>query len=70
VIRSYGYGLLPDAFNQTAGRKEAKRLTGKSSVPVLVLDDGTVIPDSHKIVEWARANPAGASTGAGASVPS
>jgi glutathione S-transferase len=64
VIRSYGLGSLPDIFNQTSGRKEVKRLTGKSWVPVLVLDDGTVISDSHKIVEWARANPAAATTGA------
>ena len=29
-------------------------------MPTLVLDDGTVIDDSKKIVEWARANPAAA----------
>ena len=27
-------------------------------VPTLVLDDGTVIDDSRKIVEWAKAHPA------------
>jgi glutathione S-transferase len=27
-------------------------------VPVLVTDDGEVIQDSRKIVEWAQANPA------------
>jgi glutathione S-transferase len=63
VIRSYGLGMLPDAFNQTKGRKEAKRLTGKNWVPVLVLDDGTAINDSHKIVEWAKANPAASAAG-------
>ena len=59
VIRSYGLTILPDKpFNQTEGRKEAKRLTGKSTVPVLVTDDGEVVADSKRIVEWARANPA------------
>ena len=61
LIRSYGLGILPDTpFNQTPGRKEAKRLTGKSVVPVLVTDDGEVVADSRKIVDWAKKNPAGA----------
>jgi hypothetical protein len=55
VIRSYGFSFLPDL---TRGRKEARRLTGESYVPVLVLDDGQVIHDSKNIVAWARANPA------------
>jgi glutathione S-transferase len=59
VVRSYGYNVLPDAIaNRSAGRKAARRLTGKSTVPVLELDDGTAIADSKRIVEWARANPA------------
>ena len=61
VVRSYGWTLLPDAIaNRTSGREAARRLTGKSSVPVLELDDGTAIADSKRIVEWARANPAAA----------
>jgi hypothetical protein len=64
VIRSYGLGMLPDAFNQTSGRKEVKRLTGNSWVPALVLDDGTTVQGSDKIVEWARANAAGQVAGA------
>ena len=65
VIKGYGLGILPDTpFNQTAGRKEAKRLTGKSVVPVLVTDDGEVITESTKIAEWAEKNPAGAPAGA------
>ena len=52
---------MPDFLNQTKGRKEVKELTGGSNtVPVLVTDDGQVIQDSKRIVEWARANPAGA----------
>jgi hypothetical protein len=61
VIKSYGLTILPDKpFNQTHGRKEAKRLTGKSTVPVLVTDDGEVVADSKNIVDWAKKNPAGA----------
>jgi len=70
VVRSYGLGILPDVLNRTSGRTEAKRLTGKTMVPVLVTDDGEVVSDSREIVKWAKANPAtassGAKTGAGA----
>jgi Glutathione S-transferase, N-terminal domain len=55
VVRSYGFSFLPDL---TRGRKEAKRLTGESYVPVLVLDNGQVIADSENIASWARAYPA------------
>lgn len=59
LIKSYGLTILPDGvFNRTSGREEAKRLTGKSTVPVLVTDDGEVINESKRIVEWARRNPA------------
>ena len=60
VERAYGSRLLPDALNVTSGRKEAKRLTGSTQVPVLILDDGTAISESKAIVAWARAHPAGA----------
>jgi hypothetical protein len=61
VVRSYGLALLPDTpFNATAGRRRAKELTGKSTVPVLELDDGTAIGGSKEIVAWAQANPAAA----------
>ncbi|MDQ3434951.1 MAG: glutathione S-transferase domain-containing protein [Actinomycetota bacterium] len=56
VVKVYSLASLPDL---TAGRKEVKRLTGESFVPVLVLDDGQVIRDSRNIVDWARSNPAG-----------
>jgi hypothetical protein len=58
LIKSYGLGVLPEVFNKTKGRQEAKRLTGSYTVPVLVTDDGEAIKDSKKIVEWAKANPA------------
>ena len=59
VIRAYGLGPLPDALN-TPRRREIKRLTGNSWVPVLVLDDGTAIDGSKEIVAWAQAHPAAA----------
>ena len=42
----------------TRGRKEVEELSGQRAVPVLVTDQGEVISDSHRIVEWAEANPA------------
>jgi hypothetical protein len=66
IVRSYGLGMLPEAFNQTAGRKEVKRLTGNHWVPALVTDDGTVVQGSHEIEAWAKANPATAASPAGA----
>jgi hypothetical protein len=61
VVRSYGLGLLPDTpFNQTPGRRAAKRLTGSSTVPVLDLGDGEVVQGSREIEAWAKAHPAGA----------
>jgi glutathione S-transferase-like protein len=55
VLKAYGLASLPDV---TSGRKEVKRLTGESFVPLLVLDDGEVVKDSKNIAAWARANPA------------
>jgi hypothetical protein len=54
VVKVYSFGGLPAL---TRGRREVKRLTGESFVPVLVLDDGCVIKDSENIVAWARDNP-------------
>jgi glutaredoxin len=60
-VKSYGLGMLPDVpFNQTAGRKRAKELTGSTMVPVLELDDGTAIGGSKEIADWAKSNPAAA----------
>ena len=57
VVNSYGLAILPDALaNRTDGRQAAKRLTGRITVPVLELDDGTAVFDSKRIVEWARTN--------------
>jgi hypothetical protein len=59
VKLAYGLGPLPSFLNNLSpGRREVKRLTGNYWVPALVLDDGTVIQGSDKIVDWAEANPA------------
>ncbi len=42
----------------TDGRREVEQLSGQRAVPVLVTDDGEVVADSKRIVEWAEANPA------------
>jgi hypothetical protein len=57
VVRTYGFGALPDALNGPR-RREVKQLTGQSWVPVLVLDDGTIVQGSAEIVTWAQANAA------------
>ena len=54
LIKAYSSGALPDI---TPGRREVKRLSGRSWVPLLVTDDGEVIGDSEQIIEWARAHP-------------
>ena len=55
VVKTYGFGQLPDV---TPGRKEVKRLTGQSFVPVLLLHDQEAITGSKNIIAWARENPA------------
>ena len=54
LIKTYGLGALPDI---TRGRREVKRLSGQSWVPLLVTDDDEVISGREQIIEWARANP-------------
>jgi len=59
VVRSYGWTVLPDMpFNQSAGRRRAKELTGSSTVPVLELDDGSAVAGSKEIAAWAAVHPA------------
>jgi hypothetical protein len=45
-------------------RTEVERLSGQRAVPILVLDDGSVIAGSGAIVQWARVKPASASAAA------
>jgi hypothetical protein len=60
VVKSYGWGILPDFMNPTRGRRAAKQLTGKTMVPVLVTDDDEVVSESKNIVAWAEQHPAAA----------
>jgi hypothetical protein len=62
VQRTYGWAILGDALNPT--RKPVKDLTGQNWVPVLVTDEDEVVEGSHKIVDWAKANPKTASDAA------
>ena len=54
VQKVYGLGPLPDI---TPGRREVKRLSGQSWVPLLVTDDGEAISESADIIAWAKAHP-------------
>ena len=56
VQKAYSTRVVPNALQVTAGRKEAVRRTGKSDVPLLILDDDTTVAGSKAIVEWARVN--------------
>jgi hypothetical protein len=55
LVKVHGFGALP---NLTRGRREVKRITGQSWVPVLATDDGEVIRDSEQIIAWAEQHPA------------
>jgi hypothetical protein len=59
IVKVHGLGIGPRFLNvMTAGRREVEQLTGQREVPVLVTDSGEIIQDSHKIADWAEANPA------------
>jgi hypothetical protein len=57
VVRTYSFGAVPGLL-QTPGRREVKRLSGQSWVPVLVTDDEQVISGSREIEAWAQQHPA------------
>ncbi len=59
VVKVHGLGIGPSFLHVTTdGRREVEEISGQRVVPVLVLDDGEVITESKRIVEWAAANPA------------
>ena len=54
-----GYRLVPwTRPARDPDRQVVRELSGTNEVPVLVLDDGTVISDSRNIVRWAHEHPA------------
>ena len=54
-----GYRLaLWQRMSRKADRAEITRLSGTPEVPILILDDGAVVSDSSRIVQWARDHPA------------
>jgi glutaredoxin 2 len=57
VIKVRGLGIGPFKV-MTDGRREVQELTGSPAVPVLVTDDGEVVNESQRIVEWAQSHPA------------
>jgi hypothetical protein len=58
VKRSYGAAMLPDFMNPSEGRREARRRTGSSWIPLLITDDDEAIQGSDQIAAWAHAHPA------------
>jgi hypothetical protein len=57
VERVYGLGPLPEVLNGPR-RKKVKELSGTPWVPMLELDDGTIVDGSRAIADWAKAHPA------------
>ena len=51
-----GFKNVP--FSRRGKRGEIRELTGQEDVPVLLLDDGTAIAGTGKIVEWASTHSA------------
>jgi hypothetical protein len=59
VVYARGLSVLPDFMNRSEGRRYvAERSGGNNEVPALLLDDGTFIQGTKKIVAWAEENPA------------
>jgi glutathione S-transferase len=52
-----GYTSSPWTWpSRRRNRAEVKALSGRTSVPILVLDDGQVIAGSKRIIRWAADN--------------
>ena len=53
-------GFKALGFTRRGRRGKIRELTGQEDVPVLVLDDDSVVTGTRAIIDWARANPAAA----------
>lgn len=51
-------GFKALGFTRRGRRDEIRALTGQEDVPVLVLDDDSVVTGTQAIVAWAREHPA------------
>ncbi len=51
-----GFKMIP--LSRRGKRDEIIALTGQPDVPVLVLDDGTIVQGTSAIVEWAAGHSA------------
>ena len=61
VEKVHGLGVGPSFLHVTTdGRRKVEEISGRRVVPVLVLDDGEVIAESARIVDWASAHPVAA----------
>jgi hypothetical protein len=58
VHMTYGWDRLGPLNRASPGRNKVRELTGEWSVPVLVTDEGEIIPGSDRIAAWAEDNPA------------
>jgi hypothetical protein len=59
VVKVRGLGVGPRFLHLvTSGRREVEEISGQRGVPVMVADDGEVVTDSRRIIEWAEAHPA------------
>ncbi|MBJ7331197.1 MAG: glutathione S-transferase N-terminal domain-containing protein [Solirubrobacteraceae bacterium] len=56
-VKVAGYRALPWTRGGGA-RDEVRELSGQPNVPILVLDDGSVISGSGTIAKWAKEHPA------------
>jgi len=52
-----GFKSIP--LSRRGKRDEIRELTGQQDVPVLVLDDGSNVQGTRRIVSWAEAHPTG-----------
>lgn len=62
VVRAYGLGV--PGLDRLGRRNEVEKVSGQRMVPVLVTDDGEVVTESRRIVDWAKSHPAGAASAA------
>lgn len=56
MVKARGQEHLPK-FLQGKHRREVFKLTGSYFVPVLILDDGTVMNKPDEVVAWAKSHP-------------